>query len=53
MQNRNYFEGLKDRHLTEADVIRHYDITRKTCPKRFIDNEEAWRRFKRDVKSLL
>ena len=123
MQNRNYFEGLKDTHLTKAsshfivglegeiiqcvptwevayasndrnidtvsiecchpdetgkfneatyrkmvqltawlcekfsldenDVIRHYDVTGKNCPKYFVENEDAWEQFKEDVKSAL
>lgn len=39
--------------LTEEDVIRHYDITGKICPKYFVDNEEAWTDFKEDVKKML
>jgi len=35
--------------LTEHDVIRHYDITGKICPKYFVDNEDAWSAFKSDV----
>lgn len=40
-------------NLTEEDVIRHYDITGKICPKYFVDDEKAWERFKQDVKSIL
>jgi N-acetylmuramoyl-L-alanine amidase CwlA len=39
--------------LTEEDIIRHYDITGKICPKYFVDNEEAWKQFKLDVKETL
>lgn len=39
--------------LTEKDLIRHYDITGKNCPKYFVENEEAWETFKLDVKKLL
>ncbi len=35
--------------LTEEDVIRHYDITEKICPKYFVENEDAWKMFKKDV----
>lgn len=35
--------------LTEDDVIRHYDITQKNCPKYFVEHEEAWETFKQDV----
>ena len=40
-------------NLTEEDIIRHYDITGKICPKYFVDNEEAWSDFKVDVKKML
>ncbi len=35
--------------LTENDVIRHYDITGKGCPKYFVDNSDAFEDFKKDV----
>lgn len=35
--------------LTEQDVIRHYDVTGKNCPKYFVEHEEAWQRFLSDV----
>ena len=35
--------------LSEEDVIRHYDVTGKNCPKYFVENEDAWRRFKKDI----
>lgn len=39
--------------LTEQDVIRHYDVTGKICPKYFVDDEKAWKKFKKDVKNTL
>ena len=39
--------------LTEEDVIRHYDIKGKICPKYFVEHEEAWEQFKQDVKARL
>lgn len=39
--------------LTEKDVIRHYDITEKNCPKYFVENEKAWNAFIKDVKNVL
>lgn len=39
--------------LTQDDVIRHYDITEKICPKYFVDHPEAWEQFKEDVKTAL
>ena len=34
-------------------VIRHYDITGKVCPKYFVENEDAWTQFLQDVKSRI
>ena len=39
--------------LTEEDVIRHYDITEKICPKYFVENEDAWDAFKQDIRETL
>lgn len=39
--------------LDENDIIRHYDITGKNCPKYFVENEDAWEEFKKDVKDAL
>ena len=35
--------------LTSQDVIRHYDVTGKLCPKYFVEHEDAWLQFKADV----
>lgn len=35
--------------LSISDVIRHYDITGKICPKYFVDHEDKWEQFKNDV----
>lgn len=39
--------------LNENDVIRHYDVTGKICPKYFVENEEAWKKFLEDVKQAI
>lgn len=39
--------------LSEKDMIRHYDVTGKNCPKYFVENEEAWETFKKDVGKAL
>ena len=39
--------------LTEEDVIRHYDVTGKNCPKYFVEDETAWDHFRQDVKQAL
>ena len=35
--------------LTSNDVIRHYDVTGKMCPKYFVEDEAAWAQFLADV----
>ena len=39
--------------LNENDVIRHYDVTGKNCPKYFVENEDAWKTFRKDIKAVL
>lgn len=34
----------------DTDVIRHYDVTGKKCPKYFVDYENQWNLFKAQVK---
>jgi N-acetylmuramoyl-L-alanine amidase len=33
----------------ETDVIRHYDVTGKDCPKYYVENPAAWEQFLEDV----
>ena len=35
--------------LTTDNVIRHYDVTGKDCPKYFVENSNAWSDFKTDL----
>ena len=35
--------------LTSEDVIRHYDVTGKNCPKYFVENEDAFAAFRNDI----
>ena len=35
--------------LKEEAVIRHYDVTGKICPKYFVEDEEAWENFRKDI----
>lgn len=39
--------------LTEEDLLRHYDVTGKICPKYFVDHEDAWDEFRQDVGKML
>lgn len=36
--------------VSPRDVIRHYDVTGKNCPKYYVENEDAWKTFVDDVK---
>ena len=41
---------LSDTYMIKTkDIIRHYDVTGKSCPKYFVDYEDKWERFLRDV----
>ncbi len=35
--------------LTSENVIRHYDVTGKDCPKYYVENPEAWTQMKGDI----
>ncbi len=39
--------------LTPKDVIRHYDVNGKLCPKYYVENEDAWEQFLKDVKAAM
>ena len=39
--------------LKEDQIIRHYDVTGKNCPKYFVEDEAAWEKFREDVKIVL
>ena len=39
--------------LTTKEVIRHYDVTGKECPKSFVEDEDAWKQFRKDVKKAM
>ncbi len=39
--------------LDEEDVIRHYDVTGKNCPKYFVENEQEWLAFRSRLKEKL
>lgn len=53
---------LKKYKLTENDLIRHFDVTGKVCPRCFVpassggtdtNDETAWKKFKADVRGKL
>lgn len=35
--------------LEPEDVIRHYDVTGKECPRYYVEHPEAWERFREDL----
>ncbi len=35
------------------NIIRHYDVTGKSCPKYYVENPNAWVQFKNDVANKL
>ena len=35
------------------DVIRHYDVTGKNCPKYFVEHESAWEDLKKNVETYI
>ena len=39
--------------LTSEDVIRHHDVSGKNCPKYYVEHEDAWTQFKKDVDTYL
>lgn len=36
-------------NLKKDDIIRHYDISGKDCPRYYVTNPEQWEQFKEDV----
>ena len=36
--------------VSPRNVIRHYDVTGKNCPKYYVEHEDAWKTFLEDVK---
>lgn len=45
---------LVDRfELSVEDIIRHYDVTGKNCPKYYVENPKAWEQLLADVKAYI
>ena len=42
-------ELCKKYDLTENDVIRHYDVTEKICPRYYVEHEDAWNEMIMDI----
>lgn len=39
--------------LTIEDVIRHYDVTGKDCPKYYVEHPSAWEQMKADISDYI
>ena len=46
-------ELCKTYQIDENDIVRHYDVTHKLCPKPFVDHPERFNEFKEQVKAML
>lgn len=40
-------------NLDSDYILRHFDVTGKNCPKYFVENEDEWDDFKKDVYSYI
>lgn len=36
-------------HISEQNIIRHYDVTKKICPKYYVKHPKKWKKLKQDV----
>lgn len=36
-------------NLDSDQILRHYDVTGKICPKYFVDHQDQWQEFQKDV----
>ena len=43
----------KELKLGSKDVVRHYDINGKLCPKYHVEHEDAWVQFRKDVDAAI
>lgn len=39
--------------LSTDDIIRHYDVTGKNCPKYYVEHKDAWKKLKDDVNQFI
>lgn len=39
--------------LRAEDILRHYDDNGKICPKYYVEHEDAWKQFKKDVEGYI
>ena len=43
----------KELELSPKDLIRHHDVSGKNCPKYYVEHEDEWQQFKKDVKAAM
>lgn len=43
----------KKYNIPVNNVIRHYDVTGKLCPKYYVENQVEWDKFKQDVQNAI
>ncbi len=43
----------KEYSLKAENVLRHYDVTGKNCPKYYVEDEAAWKQFLKDVETAM
>lgn len=36
-------------NLKEKDILRHYDVSEKLCPLYYVENEDKWNDFKKEI----
>ena len=46
-------ELCKKYEIPINNVIRHYDVTGKNCPKYYVEHEEAWEQLKQDINNKI
>ena len=44
---------LQEYDLAPEDILRHYDEGGKKCPLYYVEHEDAWRQFRRDVEKKI
>ena len=42
---------MKKYNIPISRVVRHYDVTHKVCPAYFVNDENAWKQFLKDLES--
>lgn len=40
-------------NLKDRDVIRHYDVIGKNCPKYYVDHEDAWKALRKEIRKAV